>query len=62
MKLILKTEFACLRDNDNHHYDVDKNGDKEVLKIYFKDKLIAKRVTFKKSIRFFGVSGYSDYL
>jgi len=62
MKLIMKTEFDNLRENDNHCYDIDKNGDKQVVKIYSGEILIAKKITLKKSIRFFGVSDYQKYL
>ncbi len=62
MKLIMKTEFDNLRKNDNHCYDIDVNGDKQVVKIYCGELLIAKKVTLKKSIRFFGIRGYQEYL
>jgi len=62
MQLIMKTEFDNLRDNDDHCYDVDSNGDKQVVKIYCGELLIAKKVKLKKSIRFFGVNNYQDYL
>lgn len=62
MQLIMKTEFDNLRANDNHCYDVDSNGDKQVVKIYCEELLIAKKVKLKKSIRFFGVNNYQDYL
>ena len=62
MQLIMKTEFDNLRANDNHCYDVDSNGDKQVVKIYCEELLIAKKVKLKKSIRFFGGNNYQDYL
>ncbi|NMP16933.1 MULTISPECIES: hypothetical protein [unclassified Thalassotalea] len=62
MKLIMRTEFDDLRLNENHAYDVDSNGDKQIVKIYCDEKLIAKKVTQKKSIRYFGVKEYQDYL
>lgn len=62
MKLIMKTEFDNLRLNPNHSYDTDKNGDKEVVKIYCIDELIAKKVTQKKHIRYFGIKMYQHYL
>ena len=62
MKLIMRSEFDNLRLNDNHTYDTDSNGDKQVVKIYCGDTLIAKRVKHKKSIRYFGISGYQNYL
>ena len=62
MKLIMKTEFDNLRENDNYSFDSDSNGDKQVVKIYCDERLIAKKVTLKKSIRFFGIDGYQAYL
>ena len=62
MKLIMRSEFDDLRKNRNHQYDVDKNGDKQVVKIYCSDLLIAKKVTHKKSIRYFGIKQYKDFL
>ena len=62
MKLIMKTEFDNLKDNDNHCYDTDSNGDKQIVKIYCEEQLIAKRLTQKKSIRYFGIDGYQKYL
>ena len=62
MKLIMRTEFDNLRNNPAHQYDVDKNGDKQVVKIYVNELLIAKKVTLKKSIRYFGAPNYKDFL
>ncbi len=66
MKLIMKSEFKDLQDNDDHEYEVDRNTNKEVLKIYVGEKLIAKRIKLsnkkKGAIRYFGVDGYKDYL
>ncbi|MDN3652965.1 hypothetical protein QWY77_09365 [Thalassotalea ponticola] len=62
MKLIMRSEFDNLRLNDQHAFDVDRNGDKQVVKIYAGNKLIAKKVTHKKSIRYFAVKEYKDYL
>lgn len=62
MKLIMRTEFDNLRNNPVHQYDVDKNGDKQVVKIYSGEMLIAKKVTLKKSIRYFGVQNYKAFL
>lgn len=62
MKLIMKTEFDNLRENDNHLYETDSNGDKQVVKIYYGELLIAKRVKLKKSIRYFGINSYQEYL
>jgi hypothetical protein len=59
----MKSEFEDLRVNDNHFYDTDKSGDKDVLKIYGpNEELIAKRVILKKSTRYFGCKNYKDYL
>lgn len=62
MKLIMKTEFDNLKDNDNYCYDTDSNGDKKVLRIYCDQLLIAKRLTLKRSVRYFGVNDYQKYL
>jgi len=62
MKLIMKTEFDDLRLNENHQYVVDNNGDKQVVKIYFNDQLIAKKIQLKKSTRYFGAQGYKKHL
>lgn len=62
MKLIMKTEFDNLRLNDDHDYETDSNGDKQIVKIYCGEILIAKRIKQHKSIRFFGVTGYEQYL
>lgn len=62
MKLIMKTEFDDLRENDEHCYDTDSNGDKQVVKIYCGELLIAKKVKLKKSIRYFGIQNYQKYL
>lgn len=58
----MKSEFDDLRLNDNHQYETDKNGDKQVVKIYKDELLIAKKVTVKKSVRYFGAPGYQNYL
>ncbi len=62
MKLIMKTEFDNLRLNPKHTYEADNNGNKQVIKIYRLNELIAKKVTQKKSIRYFGIKGYNHYL
>lgn len=62
MKLIMRSEFDNLRLNPNHTYDTDRNGDKQVVRIYCDEKLIAKKVTHKKSIRYFGVKEFKQYL
>lgn len=58
----MKTEFDDLRLNTAHQYDVDNNGDKQVVKIYCDNKLIAKKLKIKKSIRYFGADGYEKHL
>tara|TARA_B110000467_G_scaffold144834_1_gene147904 strand:+ start:349 stop:546 length:198 start_codon:yes stop_codon:yes gene_type:complete len=58
----MKTEFDNLRINENHDYETDSNGDKQVVKIYCGDLLIAKRIKQNKSIRFFGIPTYQQYL
>lgn len=62
MKLIMKTEFDNLRLNPKHDYETDSNGDKQVVKIYSGELLIAKKIKQKKSIRYFGIAGYQQYL
>lgn len=62
MKLIMKTEFDNLRANDKHCYDTDSNDDKQVVRIYCDELLIAKKLTQKKSVRYFGINGYQKYL
>ena len=62
MKLIMKTEFDNLRINPEHDYETDSNGEKQVVKIFCGELLIAKKLKQKKSIRFFGVSDYKKYL
>lgn len=58
----MKTEFDNIRNNDNHSYDSDSNGDKQVVRIYCDELLIAKKVKLKKSIRYFGINNYREYL
>lgn len=58
----MKTAFDNLKLNDNYRVDSDKNGDKHVLKIYAQDELIAKKIIIKKSIRYFAIANYQDYL
>ena len=58
----MKTEFDNLRLNDNHDYETDSNGDKQIVKIYCGELLIAKKIKQHKAIRFFGVSDYEQYL
>ncbi|MBA6337830.1 hypothetical protein H4J75_10680 [Colwellia sp. BRX10-1] len=62
MKLIMKTAFDNLRNNPLHQYQSDTNGEKQVVKVYFGESLIAKMIKLKKSVRYFGVKGYEQYL
>jgi hypothetical protein len=62
MNLIMRTEFDNLRLNDNHQYETDKSGNKAVVKIWKGDELIAKKITEKKLIRYFGCKNYKEYL
>ena len=62
MKLIMKTEFDNLKLNTLHDYETDSNGEKQVVKIYCGELLIAKKLKHKKSIRFFGIATYQQYL
>lgn len=62
MKLIMRSEFDNLRNNELHSYQADRNGDKQVVKIFKNDEMIAKKVTVKKSIRYFAVKNYQDFL
>jgi hypothetical protein len=58
----MKTEFDNLRLNKNHDYETDSNGDKQVVKIYCAGLLIAKKLKQNKSIRYFGIVTYQNYL
>lgn len=58
----MQSEFDNLRLNDNHEYDMDNCGNKQVIKIYRNGKLIAKKVTQKKSVRYFGTKGYQEFI
>ena len=58
----MKTEFDNLRKNPLHQYQSDANGEKQIVKIYFGELLIAKMIKLKKSIRYFGTKGYTQYL
>lgn len=62
MKLIMKTEFDNLRLNAKHDYETDSNGEKQTVKIFCGELLIAKKIKQGKSIRFFGISGYEQYI
>jgi hypothetical protein len=43
-------------------YQTDSNGEKQIVKIFSGELLIAKMIKHKKSIRYFGIKGYSQYL
>jgi hypothetical protein len=58
----MRTEFDNLRNNPLHGYQSDVNGEKQVIKLYRNEVLIAKRITLKKSIRYFAVNGYQQFL
>lgn len=58
----MKTEFENLQQNSAHSFEMDTNTNKQVLKIYRDDALIAKKIKIKKSIRYFGVQGYKAFL
>jgi len=58
----MKIEFDNLSTNPRHLYQTDKNGDKQIVKIYSCELLIAKMIKHKKSVRYFGIKGYSQYL
>ncbi len=62
MKLIMRSEFDNLRKNPLHSYESDVNGEKQIVKIFHDGALIAKKVTLKKSIRYFGAYGYQQFL
>jgi hypothetical protein len=58
----MRTEFDNLRLNKDHTVDSDSNGEKQTVKIYCLNLLIAKRIKLKKSIRYFAIKSYKDYL
>jgi len=62
MKLIMRTAFDNLRKNPLHDYQSDINGEKQVVKIYRGEQLIAKKITLKKSIRYFAIKGYQQFI
>jgi len=62
MKLIMKTEFDNLSANSKHSYRTNLNTNKLVIKIYCGEQLIAKKIKLKKSIRYFGIDDYQNYL
>lgn len=62
MQLIMRSEFDNMRLNDDYEYESDRCGNKQVVKIYSDNKLIAKKIVQKKSTRYFGVKDYKKYL
>jgi hypothetical protein len=58
----MKTEFDNLRKNPLHDYESDTNGEKKIVRIYRDEQLIAKKITLKKSIRYFAITGYLQFL
>jgi hypothetical protein len=62
MKLIMRSEFENLQKNPLYGYQSDVNGEKQVVKLYRNDQLIAKKIKLKKSIRYFAVDGYQQLL
>ena len=58
----MKTEFDNLRLNPLHEYSTDSNGEKQVVKVYCGEILIAKKLKQKRSIRYFGLDTYEEYL
>ena len=62
MKLITRSEFDAIRLDERNEYDADKSGDTQVVRLYRDGNLIAKKKTHKKSVRYFGVAGYEQYL
>jgi len=58
----MKTQFDNLRLNDTYQYETDSNGEKQTVKIYDGEHLIAKKIKLKKSIRYFAIDGYERYL
>lgn len=62
MHLIMKTQFDNLRLNDDHEYSTNDRGGKKVVKIYKDGGLIAKKITIKRSVQYFGISGVEEFL
>ena len=58
----MRTEFDNLRKNPIHGFESDVNGEKQVVKIFRNEQLIAKKITLKKSIRYFAISGFQQFL
>jgi len=58
----MKSEFENLSANNAHTFDSNTNGDKQVVKIYLEEELIAKKIKHKKSIRYFAVAHYKNFI
>ena len=62
MHLIMRTQFDELRLNDEYEYSTNDRGGKKVVKIYKDGELIAKKVSIKNSVQYFGVTGVEELL
>ncbi|MFT5788469.1 MAG: hypothetical protein ACI8SJ_000572 [Shewanella sp.] len=62
MHLIMKSQFDELRLNDEYEYSTNDRGGKKVIKIYKDGELIAKKITIKRSVQYFGVAGVEALL
>jgi len=58
----MRSEFDNLRTNPHHEVKSDANGEKQIVKVYRSEHLIAKRITLKKLVRYFAVNGYQQYI
>jgi hypothetical protein len=58
----MKTDFDNLKFNQAHTFSADSNSDKQVVKVYREQQLIAKKIKLKKSIRYFAIQGYQQFL
>lgn len=58
----MKSVFDNLRKNPQHSYESNVNGEKQVVKLFRNGKLIAKKITLKKSIRYFATPDHQQYL
>ncbi|ACJ31212.1 Conserved hypothetical protein [Shewanella piezotolerans WP3] len=62
MHLIMRTQFDELRLNDEYEYSTNDRGGKKVVKIYKDGELIAKKISIKNSVQYFGVTGVEELL
>ena len=62
MHLIMKSQFDDLRLNDDHEYSADDKGGKKVVKIFKDGELIAKKISVKRSVQYFGITGVESLL